>query len=115
MGGKSTTGHHCPDGGAFPIAREDHATNNHVEEADGFHETNPDVQKGLEIVSEQREDALVQSEFIPSKAHDSPRSPTQDMETRLSVASIDLFHVPNHLFGTLPEQSGGSLRFHDCC
>jgi hypothetical protein len=102
MGGEPTAGHHCPNGGAFSIARR---AMQQIATAEGqtiFAEPGLPFKERLKIVSEQREDALVKHQVIPGTAHNSARSPTQDMETRLAVASIDLFHEPNHLFGTLP-------------
>ena len=57
--------------------------------------------EGLEIVFEQRQDALVQHQLIPGTAHDPSCPPAQDMEARFTVASIDILNEPNHLFGTL--------------
>jgi hypothetical protein len=97
MGSQSTAAHPCPDGGALSIAWR---AMQQIATAEGqtiFAESGLPFKKGLKIVSEQREDALVQHQVIPGTAHNSSCPFTQDMEARLAVPFIDIFDEPNHL------------------
>jgi hypothetical protein len=82
--------HHGPDGGAFSVAGR---AMQQIATAKGqtiFAKPGLPFKERFEIVSEQREDALVQHQLIPSTADNSARPPTQDMEARLAVAAIDV-------------------------